>query len=61
MQTVFTFDQWSNIVESARKKNPFEVIRMANKFTDVKALTETRKFCNSKTNATEKFNFIKLR
>jgi len=59
--TVYTFDQWTDVIKSARKKNPFEIIRMKGKFREIEKLVESRKFNNENTSATVKFNFIKLR
>lgn len=58
---VYDLDQWTAIIEEARVKNPFNVIKMKNKFKKIESLSASRKFNNNKTNAPQKFNFNKLR
>ena len=61
VSAVYSVDQWIDVIENARKKNPFKVVRMGDSFLNIDKLIRSRKFNNSLTNSSSKFNFLKLK
>ena len=61
VSAVYSVDQWIDVIENARKKNPFKVVRMGDSFLNMDKLIRSRKFNNSLTNSSSKFNFLKLK
>jgi len=61
MKSVFSKQEWIELIECARARLPFTVIQMHGKMLSFSTLSSCRKFDNCKTTNSEKFNFLKLK
>lgn len=59
--SVFSKEDWFGIVKNSQIRKPFHIIDMKGKFLDCEKFNKLRKFDNSATNDSVKFNFLKLK
>ena len=59
--TVYSVEEWIEIIRKSRKKNPFKVVKMKEDFLNVDQVMKSRKFNNSLSNGVTRFNFLKLK
>ncbi|CAH1981457.1 unnamed protein product [Acanthoscelides obtectus] len=61
-RSIYTIDQYISIMAEARKKTPFNITRMADKFVDIKELPRKLGLVDrKKTTTNEKFSFRHVR